>query len=234
MKNELGKVNQLIIDKVNKKDISELHFNQWKNINSVLKWFIDISNKKDSSSIQLDMKEFYPSINKNILANSIQLEKMYLTIDNKDLRLIMHCRKSLQFFGEETWENNSIESCFGVMMASFDGDVISGFVGFHIQSNLDNILPKTNFGLYRDARLIISRKLNDKKMDKKRKTIIKIFKDIGFNINIETDLKEADFFDIILNLQNITYRPYKKPNDKLIYIAQLLTRNHQTATKLHL
>ena len=59
MKDERGKVNKLIIDKVNKKEISELHFNQWKNTHSVLKWFIDISNIKYSSSIH-DIKEFYP------------------------------------------------------------------------------------------------------------------------------------------------------------------------------
>ena len=61
-------------------------------------------------------------------------------------------------------------------------------------------------------------------MDKKRKTIIKIFKDIGFSIDIQTNLKEVGFLDITLNLQNDTYRPYKKPNDKLIYIH--LSSNH--------
>ena len=55
-------------------------------------------------------------------------------------------------------------------------------------------------------------------MDKKRKTIIKIFKDIGFSIDIQTNIKEVDILDVILNPQNCTYRPYKKPNDKLLYI----------------
>ena len=55
-------------------------------------------------------------------------------------------------------------------------------------------------------------------MDKKRKTIIKIFKDIGFSIEIKTNLKDADFLDVTLNLQNGTYRRYRKPNDKLLYI----------------
>ena len=36
--------------------MSQLQFNQWKNTDSVLKWFIDISNKKDCSFIQLDIK----------------------------------------------------------------------------------------------------------------------------------------------------------------------------------
>ena len=56
-------------------------------------------------------------------------------------------------------------------------------------------------------------------MNKKRKTIIKIFKEIGFSINIQTDLKVKDFLDVtLLNLQNGTYHPYKKPKNKLLYI----------------
>ena len=142
MKNELGKVSKLIIEKVNEKLISEFHFNQWKNTNSVLKWFIDISNKNDCSFIQLDIKEFYPSINEDILTNAIQFAKLHTTIDDKDLRLIMHCRKSLLFFGNETWKKKSTESCFDVTMGSFDGAGICELVGLYIQSNLANILPK--------------------------------------------------------------------------------------------
>ena len=46
-------------------------------------------------------------------------------------------------------------------------------------------------------------------MDKKRKAIIKFFKDIGFGIDIQANLKNVDVFDVTLNLQNGTYRPYK-------------------------
>ena len=47
-KNELGKVSKLIIEKTNKKLISKLHFSQWKNTNSVLKWLFHIPNEKDT------------------------------------------------------------------------------------------------------------------------------------------------------------------------------------------
>ena len=130
-KNELGKVSKLIIEKINKKLISELHFNQWKNTNSVLKWFIDISNKKNCSFIQLDIKEFYPSINEGILTNAIQFAELNTTIDDKDLSLIMHCRKSLLFFGNETWKKKSTESCFDVTVGSFDGAEICELVGLY-------------------------------------------------------------------------------------------------------
>ena len=96
---------------------------------------------------------------------------------------------------------------------SFDGVEIWELVEFYIQSNLENILLKTNFGLYRDDGLILLRNSNGQQMDKKRKTIIKTFKDIGFSIDIQKNPKEIDFLDVTLNLQNDTFRPYKKTND---------------------
>ena len=74
----------------------------------------------------------------------------------------------------------------------------------YIQSSLENIPPKTNFGLYRDDELITLRNLNGQKFGKKKKIIIKIFNDIGFGIDLKTNLTEID---VTLNLQNGTYCP---------------------------
>ena len=57
-----------------------------------------------------------------------------------------------------------------------------------------------------------------------RKNIIKTFKDIAFAIDVETNLKIVDFLDTTFNLNNGTYRPYKKPNDLLLYINK--SSNH--------
>ena len=54
-----------------------------------------------------------------------------------------------------------------------------------------------------------------------RKKIISVFKNIDFKIEIVTNLTEVDFLDLTFNLENNTYRPYKKPNDRLIYIDVL-------------
>ena len=53
-----------------------------------------------------------------------------------------------------------------------------------------------------------------------RKSIIKTLKDIGFAIDLETNLKIVDFLDITFNLNNGTYRPYKKTNDLLLYTSK--------------
>ena len=78
----------------------------------------------------------------------------------------------------------STESCFDVTTGSFDSAEICELVGLYIQSNLENILPKTNFGLYRDDGLILLRNLNSQQMDKERKIIIKFFEYIGFSIDV--------------------------------------------------
>ena len=65
------------------------------------------------------------------------------------------------------------------------------------------------------------RNLNGQETDKVRKKISRVFKDIGFSLEIETNLKEVDFLDISLILRNGTYRSYKKPNARLLYIHSL-------------
>ena len=73
-------------------------------------------------------------------------------------------------------------------------------------------------GLYGDDGLFILRKINKQQTDRVLKKIISIFKNIDFKIEIVTNLPEVDFLDVKSNLENNTYRPYEKTNDKLIYI----------------
>lgn len=48
----------------------------------------------------------------------------------------------------------------------------------------DSLLPKTKFVLYRDDGIILLRMANGQQMEKKRNTIIKISKKIGFSMDI--------------------------------------------------
>ena len=118
-------------------------------------------------------------------------------------------------------------------MRSFDGVEICELVEHFIQESLENILFKRKFGLYQDEGLNLLGKLNGQKIDKRRKAISKIFKGIAFSTDIQTNLKEVDFLGVTLSLQNVTYCPYKKPGDNLLYIHSL--SNHQTQIiKFHL
>ena len=53
-------------------------------------------------------------------------------------------------------------------------------------------------------------------MGKKWKNVIKIFKEVGFKIKIQTHLKIVNFLDVIFDLANGTYTPYKKANESLL------------------
>ena len=75
--------------------------------------------------------------------------------------------------------------------------------------------------IYRDDGLPLLRNLKGQETDKVRKNVIRVFKDIGFSLEVETNLKEVDFLDVSLNLRNKTYQPYKKTNNGLLYIHSL-------------
>ena len=203
---------------MNKILVEQLNVQQWKNTKQVLTWFETIEKKEECAFVQLDIKEFYPSITSGTLDQAIEFAKTLTNISNEETRVIGHCRKSLLFSNGEVWRKKDTESLFDVTMGSFDGAEICELVGTFILSKLTTILPKENAGLYRDDGLILLRGFNAQKTDRMRKEIIQIFKSVGFSIEIETNLKEVDFLDVTLNLTEKVFRPYKKPNDRILYV----------------
>ena len=103
-------------------------------------------------------------------------------------------------------------------MGCYDRAEICELVGIYILTRLARIIKKSDCGLYRDNGLVILRNVNGQQIGRTRKNIIKIFKDVGFSIDIETNSKVVDFLDITFNLNNGIYKPYKKANDTLLYI----------------
>ena len=103
-------------------------------------------------------------------------------------------------------------------MGSNDHAEICELTGIYVSSQLSNFVPRQDIGLYRDDGLILLRNTNGQLTDRIRKNVIKLFKDTGFKIKIETNLKIVNFLDVTFNLTNSTYRPYRKPNDTLLYI----------------
>ena len=88
------------IEKIDKKLISEFHFNKWEKTDSFLKWFVDISNKNRIAHLfnSIPRKASHPSIKifwqmPSNLQNCIS--------DDKDLKLIMRSRNTLLFSDNE-------------------------------------------------------------------------------------------------------------------------------------
>ena len=122
-------------------------------------------------------------------------------------------------------KKKKIKSCFDVTIGSYDGAEICELVGIYVINSLPTIIKKSDYGVYRDDGLVILHNVNGQQIDHIRKNIIKIFKDVGFSIDIETNSKLVEFLDITFNLNNGTYKPYKKPNNPLLYINK--SSNHQ-------
>lgn len=217
-KSNLGKVSKSILDRINSDIRNSIQVNQWKNTDEAISWFDSIENKDACSFIQLDIKEFYPTITKEILNEALEFAKIYTTISDKELRTINHCRKSLLFFNKEAWTKKLTNDCFDVTMGSYDGAEICELVGLFILNKLSSLINKSDAGLYRDDGLMVLRNMKGRSVDKMRKDIIKLFKSIGFQIEIVTGLYSVDFLDVTFNLKHGTYQPYKKPNDTMQYI----------------
>ena len=104
-------------------------------------------------------------------------------------------------------------------MASMDGAETAETVALYFLHLLRNCITDSEVGIYRDDGLLLVHEANGPKVDRIRKKIIKVFKDNGLTISIESNLTVTDFLDVTLDLENEQYYPYRKPNNHPIYIS---------------
>ena len=217
-KSEMGKVSKKLIDQVNTELKSSKNVNQWKNTASVIKWFKNIPNKAKYTFIIFHIAEFYPSITEDLLQKAISFAKQFNTVSEQDNKIIMHARKSLLFDKKTPWTKKGDKGKFDVTMGSYDGAEVCELVGTCILNILAEKYGKNNVGLYRDDGLAVFENINGNQAEKIRKEIIKIFRNFGLKITLETNQRIVNFLDITLNVTNGKYYPYRKPNDQPLYI----------------
>ena len=69
-------------------------------------------------------------------------------------------------------------------MGSYDRAESCELVGIYLLTRLATIIKKSDCELYGDDGLVILLNVNGQQIDRTRKNIIKIFKDVGFSIHI--------------------------------------------------
>lgn len=99
-------------------------------------------------------------------------------------------------------------------MGAFDNANVCELVGLLILDILKKKFPFTNFGLFRDGVLPISKGATGHTLDKIRKDITVTMNSLGNKVTIETDLKTVDFLGLTIDLYSGAHRP----NEKLSYI----------------
>ena len=125
------------------------------------------------------------------------------------------------FTDNEPCKKKDAVGWFNVTMRSYNRVEICELAAIYILSRLLTIIDKNVCGLYRDDGLLVLLNVNGQQIDHVRKNVVQLFKDIGFFIHIETNLKIVNFLDITFSLNNSTFKPYKKPTDSLLYIKKV-------------
>ena len=88
------------------------------------------------SFASFDIDSFYPSITEFVLSKAISLAKNHTAISDKEIDIIMHCRKSLLFDNETAWTKKNHSSMLDVTMGSFDGAEVCELIGLFLLNNL--------------------------------------------------------------------------------------------------
>ena len=144
-----------------------------------------------------------------------------MKISKQDIDVIYHARKSLLFSNQVEWVRKKKDGeggLFDVTMGCYDGAEVCELVGLYLLNEIEKHIGKADIGLYRDDGLAMFPNLSGPQADRMRKDLIDIFKRNGLSITIDVNLKIVDFLDVTLNLNNKSYYPFRKPNNKPLYI----------------
>ena len=216
-KNEIGRISKVILDKINVDLKNKLRVNQWKNTKSVIEWFKGISDKTAHTFTMFDIKDFYPSIKENLLKEAINFAKTHITLSKNDIEVIFHARKSLLFSNGDTWIKKE-DGLFDVTMGAYDGAEVCELVGAFLLSLIGEKYEKKDIGLYRDDGLAVFKNTSGPMNERIKKDFVKIFKEKGLDIVILCNQKIVDYLDVTLNLNDGSFRPYRKPDNETNYI----------------
>ena len=216
-KNEMGRISKDILDSINNELRNILQINQWHNTTDVINWFKNIENKSQYKFVVFDVKEFYPSIKQTLLMKALEFAKLHVDIKAIDYDTILHARKSLLYCNDTPWMKKE-SGLFDVTMGAYDGAEVCEIVGIYLLYLLSSKCSKQNIGLYRDDGLAVFKNLSGPQSERIKKLFQKIFSDNDLQIEIKCNQKIVDYLDVTLNLNNGSYKPYRKPNDELSYI----------------
>ena len=147
--------------------------------------------------MQSDIEEFHPSIYTELLQKAINHASTFVKINNEEINVIMHSRKSLLFDSNNIWIKKDGDPNFDVTMGSYYEAEICELVGLYILHVLGEKYGKDKIGLYRDDGLACFGNIKGSQAERIRKELISIFKsEFKLNITSETNLTIVNFFNV--------------------------------------
>ena len=87
-------------------------------------------------------------------------------------------------------------------------------------NNLEEIMTKENFGMYRDDGLAVVEG-GGPQVERIKKKIIQLFKAHDLKITIDGNYKVVDFLDVVMDLSTASFKPFPKPNATIRYVSTM-------------
>ena len=87
-KNKIGKISKRILEGINNDLLAKLNINQWRDTRRVIDLFKKLQCKRKNKFVQLDIKEYYPSITEETLDKAISFASNHTTLSLEHIRII--------------------------------------------------------------------------------------------------------------------------------------------------
>ena len=218
-KSDLGKIAKQIVEKIVINVKHKTGLNLWKNTYSCIDWYRSIQNKQRYNFIQYDINSFYPNILRKLVTDAIKYARHFTKITQQDEQIIIQSCRSVLVSDEEIWVRKGEDSGFSVTIGSYCGAEIAEMVGCFLLSQVIKSTPlsKEQVGLYRDDGLLITDG-TARQGEILKKKLCEIFSQHGLGLEVKANRKCVDFLDVSLDLNQGTFKPYKKPNDTPQYV----------------
>ena len=215
-KSNMGRISKIELQNINAQIRLITGLKQWRSTSSVLEWFKGLEDKRTLEFFQFDIVSFYPSITEKLFDDAIAFARTIVQIPQNIVDIMKNARDSLLFHDGKVWQKKS--GLFDVTMGAYDGAEVCELVGLFILDKMRSRFPELDSGLYRDDGLGVSKSISKCMMERKKKAIIKMFKDMGLDITIDTNMLTANYLDATLSIKDGKFWPYAKPNNTTKYV----------------
>ena len=224
-KSAIGIISKHILHNINKEIPKVTKANLWKSTSNVIEWFQAVPNKSQHAFITFDVCDFYPSISEQLLTKALNYASQFTHITPQDRQIITHAKKITVVSPKYTMGKEEHQQLIRRDNGSYDGAETCELVGIYM---LSLITPKFKgqVGLYRDNGLAVCN-ATAKKIEYTRQKASEVFKSNGLKITIEANKKTINFLDVTLDHPSGPYKPFKKPNNKILYVHR--QSNHPPA-----
>ena len=140
-------------------------------------------------------------------------------LEETEIEIILNACRTVLKFGKATWMKKTNQDDFDVPMGNFHGAELCELVGLYLLNKIGNIFDKYwECGIYRDDGLAVTSKCAATILERMGKKLRSIFLNEGFKITLESGLWKTEFLDVVFDLKNDTYSPYRKENSSISYV----------------